>query len=253
MAYLHLYRHGKRISTLEVGSRPYLVGREKTCDLVLGEPSSSREHFSIAPHEDGGYALEDMGSSNGTFVNGVREYRTRLAGRATIQVGHDLLIFVPGETDDEPEELDELPDWALSTAEMEAAVEEERAAATKPVAPAVLRRVQAEARAATRPHLMLRTSEGAKVYPLDAEVTTIGLGPARIPVGEPDRSKEKVLAEVHRDETDTVRVRARGLFGRIKVNGQSRSKATLEPGDTLGVRDLVFIYRPGLDEGEDGD
>ena len=60
MARLHLYRHGKRVSTLEVASRPYLVGREKSCDLVLEEPSSSREHFSIAPHEKGGFAPEDI-------------------------------------------------------------------------------------------------------------------------------------------------------------------------------------------------
>jgi len=251
MAHLHLYRGGRRISSLEVASRPYLIGREKTCDLVLTEPSSSREHFSLAPHEDGGYALEDMGSANGTFVNGVREYRTRLEARATIQVGHDLLIFIPGETDDEPDALDELPEWALTTAEMEAAVEEDRAAATKPVAPAVLRRVQAEARAATRPHLLLRTAEGPKVYPLDAEITTVGLGPVRVPVGEPDRTKEKVLAEVHRDEADVVRVRAKGLFGRVKVNGESRSKATLEPGDSLGVGGVVLVYRPGLEDQED--
>ncbi len=251
MARLHLYRSGKRIRTLEVGNRPYLVGREKTCDLVLEEPSSSREHFSVAPHEKGGFALEDMGSSNGTFVNGVREYRTRLVERATIQVGSDFLIFEPGEVDDAPEDIDELPEWALTTAEMEAALEEDRAAATRPVAPAVLRRVQAEARDRARPHLLLRAKEGRRVFPLDTTVTTLGLGQVRVPVGEPDRSKTKVMAEIHRDDAGGYRVRAKGLFGRIEVNGKSRSKALLAPGDRLTVGGKEFTFHDGLDEGED--
>ncbi len=153
----------------------------------------------------------------------MREYRTRLLERATIQVGSDLLIFEPGEVDEAPEVIEELPDWALTTAEMEAAVEQERAAATRPVAPAVLRKVQAEARDRTRPHLLLRGRGGRRVFPLDTAVTTSGLGPVPVPVGESERGKEKVMAEVLKDDSGTFRVRAKGC------SAGSRSTASPSP------------------------
>jgi hypothetical protein len=41
------------------------------------------------------------------------------------------------------------------------------------------------------------------------------------------------------------------LFGRIEINGKSKSKASLSPGDKLTVGGQEFIFREGLDEGEE--
>lgn len=48
-----------------------LMGRDVTNDIVLGDSEVSRQHSRIS-HTPGGYVLEDMGSTNGTFVNGER-------------------------------------------------------------------------------------------------------------------------------------------------------------------------------------
>ena len=47
------------------------IGRGSECDLVLDEPEMSRRHAVIENAGDGVY-LRDLGSSNGTFVNGVQ-------------------------------------------------------------------------------------------------------------------------------------------------------------------------------------
>ena len=48
-----------------------MIGRGSDCDLVLDEPEMSRRHAVIENSGDGMY-LRDLGSANGTFVNGVQ-------------------------------------------------------------------------------------------------------------------------------------------------------------------------------------
>jgi hypothetical protein len=49
-----------------------ILGREHgSADLVLDDPGVSRRHARVLP-ENGGVILEDLGSSNGTYVNGER-------------------------------------------------------------------------------------------------------------------------------------------------------------------------------------
>src|SRR5512135_1608611 len=48
-----------------------VIGRGSDCDLVLDEPEMSRRHAVIENTGDGMF-LRDLGSSNGTFVNGVQ-------------------------------------------------------------------------------------------------------------------------------------------------------------------------------------
>ena len=47
-----------------------LIGRGSDCGLILDEPEMSRHHAAIENAGDGIY-LRDLGSANGTFVNGV--------------------------------------------------------------------------------------------------------------------------------------------------------------------------------------
>lgn len=46
-----------------------LLGRSEACDVVLPARAVSRHHAQIL-HTDEGYVLRDLGSKNGTFVNG---------------------------------------------------------------------------------------------------------------------------------------------------------------------------------------
>src|SRR5215211_5509358 len=48
---------------------PMLVGRAPTCDVPVFDPTISRRHAELAL-VSAGVAITDLGSSNGTFVNG---------------------------------------------------------------------------------------------------------------------------------------------------------------------------------------
>jgi pSer/pThr/pTyr-binding forkhead associated (FHA) protein len=52
-------------------SRPrFVIGREEGCDLVLDDPKVSREHAEIVGSNGPFRVLRDLGSANGTLVNG---------------------------------------------------------------------------------------------------------------------------------------------------------------------------------------
>jgi hypothetical protein len=61
-------------SKRELGSRPLNIGRLPDCAIVLADPNVSRYHAEVRPGADGhgsGYEISDMGSTNGTKVNGL--------------------------------------------------------------------------------------------------------------------------------------------------------------------------------------
>jgi ABC-type multidrug transport system ATPase subunit len=49
-----------------------IVGRDEACDIVLDTPQVSRQHAEIRRLDEGTYEIRDLGSINGTFVNGQR-------------------------------------------------------------------------------------------------------------------------------------------------------------------------------------
>jgi hypothetical protein len=67
-----------------------VVGREDA-GLTIEDEEISRRHAVIRPG-NGGIEIEDLGSTNGTYVNGVRiEGVTRLAGGDTVKLGKSVL------------------------------------------------------------------------------------------------------------------------------------------------------------------
>jgi ABC-type multidrug transport system ATPase subunit/ABC-type multidrug transport system permease subunit len=73
--------------------RPRLtIGRDPSCDLVLDDPNVSRLHAELR-REGGVVELADLGSTNGTWVNGERVRSERLGPGAEVRVGSYRLVF----------------------------------------------------------------------------------------------------------------------------------------------------------------
>ncbi|HEU4533918.1 MAG TPA: FHA domain-containing protein, partial [Polyangiaceae bacterium] len=72
----------------------YALGRDPACDVPLAQHNVSRRHALLAREADGAWALRDLGSRYGTFVNGKRvEGSCPLTHRDMVQVGDFLLTL----------------------------------------------------------------------------------------------------------------------------------------------------------------
>ena len=77
-------------------SMPVTLGRSAESDMNLGDDEfASAQHARVEPRRDGVW-VEDVGSTNGTFVNGIKLERPRkLTPGDVIRVGETDLRFDP--------------------------------------------------------------------------------------------------------------------------------------------------------------
>src|SRR5437763_5103045 len=83
--------------TVEVQGNEFTIGREAGVDLVLADGKASRRHAAVRVLPDGRATLYDLGSSNGTFVNGQRVQSALLNGGEQIQIGDTVLVPAGGD------------------------------------------------------------------------------------------------------------------------------------------------------------
>ncbi len=75
---------------LVVRKPEFVVGRSRKADVRLFDSAVSRRHLRIAERE-GDYVLEDLGSKNGTYLNGRRIRTRRLRDGDEFYIGHTCL------------------------------------------------------------------------------------------------------------------------------------------------------------------
>jgi len=73
-------------------SGPVLIGRSRRCDYIVADPSVSRRHALLLRGGDG-WTLYDLGSTNGTRVNGWRVERAVLQEGDEVELGAMRLRF----------------------------------------------------------------------------------------------------------------------------------------------------------------
>jgi serine phosphatase RsbU (regulator of sigma subunit) len=85
--------------------RPMIIGREPrpASDIWLADPTISRRHAQLQMTDEGLWALQDLGSQNGTFVNGRRVSYALLVNGDRIRVGDCELILRVGAPQEEEE------------------------------------------------------------------------------------------------------------------------------------------------------
>lgn len=80
---------GRRIP---VADRTVVIGRLSTCDIPLGDPQVSRRHAEVRRDAEG-FCVFDLGSTNGTVVNGAPVRERRLADGDELRIGSATIRF----------------------------------------------------------------------------------------------------------------------------------------------------------------
>jgi two-component system, cell cycle response regulator len=81
---------------LSLGGREAVLGRDGDCDLVLDADDVSRRHARVVPDGDR-HLLEDLGSTNGTFVGDARIAARPLVPGDRVRLGSVVLKYLAGD------------------------------------------------------------------------------------------------------------------------------------------------------------
>ena len=102
--------YGEKRTVRFVGS--VRIGRKEPCDVCLQDGSVSRQHAEIY-HDGHQWRVRDLGSNNGTYLDGLRVTEAILPAKAVLQMGKEgpiLSLAVEGEPDTHitPDPADEI-------------------------------------------------------------------------------------------------------------------------------------------------
>ncbi len=71
-----------------------VLGRQSDCDFVIDDPLLSRRHCAVSVDESGEYLIEDLNSTNATYLNSRRlAEKSRLSYGDRIVIGSTILRF----------------------------------------------------------------------------------------------------------------------------------------------------------------
>ncbi|MBW1681034.1 MAG: FHA domain-containing protein [Deltaproteobacteria bacterium] len=92
MAHLEIHCPGLSPVSVALEERDATIGRGPDSRIQLQLPNVSRMH-AIIRYQAEEYVIEDLGSTNGTLLNGVRVQRCVLRNHDQIQIGDARIIF----------------------------------------------------------------------------------------------------------------------------------------------------------------
>ena len=88
---LVMFKHDGSRRSFSLHKPVTILGRREDCDVRIPLGEISRKHCRLV-RDDDSIRIEDLGSSNGTIVNGERVQSTTLAAGDTLQVGPVLFV-----------------------------------------------------------------------------------------------------------------------------------------------------------------
>ena len=93
------------------------IGKANDNDFVVNDPHVSRHHAKLVREEGGCWLLEDLGSTNGTFVNGSQIVKKHVTPSDTIKLGDNYVLNMS----EALKSSNDYSDWTSSLAEAAAA------------------------------------------------------------------------------------------------------------------------------------
>ncbi|HLK91702.1 MAG TPA: sigma 54-interacting transcriptional regulator [Polyangia bacterium] len=85
-----------RGESIAIGKVSFTLGSGSGVDVPLSDPTISRRHLGVEPGPDG-VTLRDLGSTNGSFVQGSRFNELTLGFGTEVTIGKTVLKYVPNE------------------------------------------------------------------------------------------------------------------------------------------------------------
>ncbi len=202
------------------------IGRFPTCDVILYDPACSREHARLRWTAQG-FEIEDLGSTNATFLNGQPVKRARVMVGDTIAIGDSTLRLQPiaaglDSAGDSPQTVSELT-RALSDQVMEIELPD-----------------------VSQPRLVISTPARTWEVPLGDDPLTIGReASCQIVVENPAVSRQHARL-VHEGRGYVLQ----DLNSRngTWLKGERITQQTLRPGDTFQIGEASCVYKGPLDQ-----
>jgi DNA-binding NtrC family response regulator len=87
---------------VRIGKEPVVIGSSPSCQLVLTDKTVSRRHLQ-AVWAEGGLVLQDLDSTNGTYIQGSRFKEITIGYGAEFKLGRTVIKFLPEEEVVQPE------------------------------------------------------------------------------------------------------------------------------------------------------
>jgi signal transduction histidine kinase len=84
---------GKRF---ELNPRPMSMGRDSSNSIRIHDTEVSRRHAEVRPADDGAYRIVDLGSANGTFLNGETVDQAPLRTGDQLRLGKTVMLYSEG-------------------------------------------------------------------------------------------------------------------------------------------------------------
>ena len=222
----------KQLGAFSLSGGELTIGRTPGNDIVIDNVGVSRRHAVI--RTQGGKAfLEDLGSANGTFVQGKKIERYDLQdGDEIAIVKHRLVYRIPKDAE-APSRVEPMPDPGQRTMYID----------TTTIAQAMGSRPapRSEASAATtlRPRLLL---PDLKKFPLEDDEVTLGSG-SGCQIRLSGMFVGRVHAKIVRTKEGQLKLQHLGGLAGTRVNGEKISEHILKHGDEIEIAKQKLLFR----------
>ncbi len=229
----------KLVLTLPTGAEQHYIlskptitlGRATTNDVSLADPKASRFHARIECDDDG-CTIVDLGSANGTRVNGQRVESSPLATGDTIQVGASTVRFEEHRPVEETSEtiigIPDVEDWTPE--ELDTAIGSETIVQTLADT--------------SHPRLAIHLSPRTWEVTLVEDAMTIGREPsADIVIADPQVSRAHARLERRADGYWIVDL---GSRNGTRVKGHRIAEQLLETGTEIRIGPALLVFKAGF-------
>lgn len=222
------------------GGKPLVVGRKRG-DLILDDPLVSGSHCRILARDEG-YVLQDLGSTNGTMVDGRMVREAQLKPGSEITIGSSRMILYVGE--DPREKAEASPRAAPSQLEIAWLLDEELVEVRSGSERDRTRSADVIGQDLRLPPGLNAVVEviagldAGKVFRFTRGNVSIGRRQGEVPLTDVEVSRHHAVIEVF--GRDMIFLRDLGSTNGTYHNGRRISVSKLQSGDTVGCGKTIM-------------